>query len=594
MLHFRDIQFAQVFPVRVLHLQGESMRTVSRYLKPYAGRMSFGLTIKFVGTMMDLVLPWLLAYMIDTVVPRADVPAIYFYGAAMVFCAGIAVTFNVWANRMAARVSMQIIEKLRNDLFTRVSYLSFNGVDHFNLPSLISRLTNDTYNIHALIDKIQRLGVRAPLLVLGGITLSFTLEPALALVQLFLSPLLAAIIFGVSRKSIPIYREVQQKVEGLVRVIRENAAGVRVIKALSKTEYEKKRFADTNSSVADAEKRAGRIVAVTNPAMGLLLNLGLTLVIIIGAFRVNAGLMQPGKIIAFLSYFTIIITATLSVTKMFTIWSRGSASAQRVEEVLLYPEDLPESIRAHEEDDCHIRFDHVCFSYNGKRNNLDDISFCLHRGHTLGIIGPTGSGKTTLISLLMRFYDADSGSIRINGDLITGIPRNELAGMFGVAFQNDILLNDSLYENISFLRHIPQYEVEQAALAAQAAEFIEQFPDRYSYTVDIRGANLSGGQKQRVLIARALAGKPEILVLDDSESALDYRTTASLRAAIHKEYANTTSIIISERVSSICNADHILVLDDGRVEGSGTHSQLMETCPSYRKIAEVQMGGMPA
>ncbi|MEL7602680.1 MAG: ABC transporter ATP-binding protein [Bacillota bacterium] len=570
------------------------MRTVSHYIKPYIGRMSIGLTIKFIGTMMDLVLPWLLAYLIDTVVPQKDVPSIYLYGAAMVLCSGIAVTFNVWANRMAAQVSMQITRKLRNDLFTRVSYLSFSGVDHFNVPSLISRLTNDTYNIHALYDKMQRLGVRAPLLVLGGITLSFTLEPTLALIQLLLSPLLAAIVFVVSRKSIPIYREAQQRVEGLVRVVRENAAGVRVIKALSKTEYEKKRFAAANMAVADTEKRAGRVVAVTNPAMGLLLNLGLTLVIIVGAFRVNAGLMQPGKIIAFLSYFTIIITATLSVTKIFTLWSRGSASAQRIEEVLLYPEDLPAGERSHEEDGCHIRFDHVSFSYNGKRNNLEDISFCLKRGQTLGIIGPTGSGKTTLVSLLMRFYDADSGDIRINGDNIIGIPREELAGMFGVVFQNDVLLNDSVYENISFLRHILQEEVERAARAAQASEFIEQLSERYAYTVDIRGGNLSGGQKQRILIARALAGKPEILILDDSESALDYRTTAALRSAIRREYADTTSVIISERVSSICNADYILVLDDGRVEGSGTHSHLMETCPSYRRIAQVQMGGAPA
>ena len=553
--------------------------------------MSFGLTIKFVGTMMDLVLPWLLAYMIDSVVPRKDIPTIYFYGAAMVVCSAVAVTFNVCANRMAAKVSMQITQRLRYDLFSRISYLSFSGMDQFSVPSLISRLTNDTYNIHALYDKMQRLGVRAPLLVLGGITLSFALEPTLALIQLLLSPLLCAIVWMVSRKSIPIYGEVQKRIEGLVRVVRENAAGVRVIKALSKTEYEKKRFESTNTAVADAEKRAGRVVAVTNPAMGLLLNLGLTLVIIVGAFRVNEGLMQPGKIIAFLSYFTIIITATLSVTKIFTLWSRGTASAQRIEEVLLYPDDLPTGKRDHQEDDCHIRFDHVSFSYNGKRNNLNDISFCLKRGETLGIIGPTGCGKTTLISLLMRFYDANSGSIRINGDRIEGIPREDLTAMFGVAFQNDVLLNDTIYENISFLRHIPLETVKQAAQAAQAAEFIDDLPDRYQYTVDIRGANLSGGQKQRILIARALAGNPDILILDDSESALDYRTTAALRAAIRKDHTDTTSIIISERVSSICNADYILVLDDGCIEGAGTHSHLMDTCPSYRKIAQVQMGG---
>ena len=567
------------------------MHIARQYLKPYIGRMSFGLLIKFTGTMMDLILPLLLAYVIDEVVPIKDVKAVYLYGGLMMLCAGVAFSFNVWANRMAAKVSRDITQKLRFDLFTKISRLSFADMNRFALPSLISRLTNDTYNIHTLLDRMQRLGVRTPLLIAGGITLSFTMEPTMALIQLLMTPALIILVRWVYKRSTPLYREAQQKIEGLVRILRENAVGVRVIKALSKTDYEKQRFAKVNESVTDIEKKAGRVVAATNPMMSLILNIGLMLVIIVGAYRVQAGLMQVGKIIAFLSYYTIVINAALSITKMFAIWSRGSASMFRVEEILLKSETTTAGGRAHVDDACHIRFDDVSFSYNGKQNDLSNISFCVKRGQTLGIIGPTGSGKTTLISLLMRLYDVQSGSIRIDGDLISGIPQSELSGRFGVVFQNDVLLNDSVYENISFMRNIPQAEVEKAARAAQAEEFILGLVDGYSHMVDIRGANLSGGQKQRLLIARALAGNPEILVLDDAESALDYRTDALLRNAISSEYSDTTTVIISERISSVCNADHILVLADGHVEGAGTHRHLMDTCESYRKIAQVQMGG---
>ncbi|MDL2259010.1 ABC transporter ATP-binding protein/permease, partial [Eubacteriales bacterium OttesenSCG-928-K08] len=270
------------------------------------------------------------------------------------------------------------------------------------------------------------------------------------------------------------------------------------------------------------------------------------------------------------------------------------ASAQRIAQVLNTPIEVTLGERDKISTGAHIQMENVTFSYSGATNQIENISFSLNRGQTLGIIGPTGSGKTTIINLLMRFYDVSSGSIRINGERIGGLPPQELRRYFGAAFQNDVFLNDTVYENISFLRGLENDQVERAAKAAQIHDFILTMPDGYQSQLDIRGANLSGGQKQRILIARALAGAPEILVLDDSQSALDYKTDAQLRKTIHEEYSQTTTIIVSQRVSAIKNADVILLLQGGRVEGMGTHEELMQTCESYKKIAKVQMGGVPA
>lgn len=567
------------------------MRTIFRYMRPYALRMGAGLTIKLFGTVMDLVLPWALAYTIDTIVPTGSVPDVYRCGAFMVVCAVIAVTFNISANRMAASVSAYIIRTLRHDLFRRITALSFRQSDRFSVPSLVSRLSTDTYNVHQMIDRTQRMGVRAPMLLLGGLIMTFALEPSLAVILLIACPLLAGVVVFVSRKGIPLYTTVQRAVEGLVRTVRENAAGVRVIKALSKSEYERTRFDRANRGVAEAEKRAGRVMAISNPVVSFLLNAGLMAVILVGAMRVDAGLMQPGVIIAFLSYFTIILNATLSITRIFVLWSRGTASAKRIEEVLLAPETQqvlpPDAV----ESPYHIEFDCVSFSYNGRRDNLSDVSFRLRRGETLGIFGPTGAGKTTLVLLLMRFYDADAGTIRIDGEDVRTIDKQRLRGMFGAVFQNDVLLADSVYENISFLRDLPMADVLAAADTAQAADFIAGLPQGYDTPLDIRGQNLSGGQRQRILIARALAGRPEILILDDAESALDYRTDAAFRRSLRRAHENTTTVVISERVSALMHASCILVLDEGRITHMGTHDELMACCPGYRRIAEVQMGG---
>ena len=554
--------------------------------------MSLGLLIKFIGTIMDLLLPWILATTIDHVVPTKSIPAILLWGGMMVVCSVVALVANIVANRMASRVARDTTRRIRHDLFDKIVRLSCRQVDGFSVPSLEARLTSDTYNIHQMIGMMQRLGVRAPILLLGGVLVTLTLEPVLTLVLLAVLPLIGFVIWRISKKGIPLYGELQKAVDRLIRSVREKASGIRVIKALSKEAYEKERFAAVNQEVVDRETHAAVTMAASNPLMNLFLNLGLTLVIVAGAYRVNDGLTQPGTIIAFLTYFTIILNAMLSITRMFVLYSKGSASAGRIAQVLDTPEDLlllPEDRR---ETGAHIAFEHVSFSYNKNRNALTDIHFSLARGETLGIIGGTGSGKSTLAALLMRLYDPDQGVIRINGINVASLPPEELHTRFGVVFQNDFLMEDTIAGNISFGRGLSEEDIAAAAAYAQAESFIEELEDGYAHRLTARGTNLSGGQKQRVLIARALAARPEILILDDASSALDYRTDARLRRAVGEHFEQPTTIVVAQRVSSVRQADHILVLEEGRMLGFGTHEELMDSCASYREIAESQMGGM--
>ena len=551
--------------------------------------MTLQFLIKFVGTIVELFLPWMLSVILDKAVPSGDIRQIALWGGLMILASTLALACNIVANRMSTRISRNFTVVLRHDLFDKVTRLSCADTDRFTTPSLISRLTSDTYNVHNLVDRMQRLGIRAPIILLGGVIMTLSLEPVLTLTLLAVLPLLSWIVWYVSKKGIPLYAQTQTASDALVRKIQENMTGVRVIKALSKSEYEKGRFDEINRMAAERERRAGNLVALTNPAMNLLLNVGLTLVIVVGAFRVNAGITLPGTIVAFLSYFMMILNALMMVSRIFMLMSKGAASAARIEEVLGSPDPLDRQTPDHEETDAVVEFRHVSFSYNKIHDDLRDIDFSLRRGETLGIIGPTGSGKTTILSLLLRFYDPDSGEIRIGGDRLQGIPPEVLHARFGVVFQNDFLFADSIRENIDFGRGLESERIEKAVKTAQAG-FIAEKEGGLDHPLTVKGANLSGGQKQRVLIARALAAHPDILLLDDCSSALDYKTDAALRRALDREYGDTTSIIVTQRVSTIKNADKILFLNEGRVLGLGTHKELLATCDSYREIYEVQMG----
>ena len=497
--------------------------------------------------------------------------------------------------RMAARVARNVSEAVRHDLFDKTMRLSSSQVDKFTVPSLESRLTSDTYNFHHFIGMMQRMGVRAPMLLFGGLAITMIVDWRLSAVMFSILPFIGIAVWFISRRGVPLYTQVQKSVDGMTRVVREDAQGIRVIKALSKTEYERERYDKVNRRLVEDEKKAGITMALSNPLMTFFMNLGIVAVILVGAFLVDGGLSKPGKILTFMQYFTLISQAMMSVTRIFVMYTKSSASAKRISEVLQCGEELAIGSTADyptraDGSEGYITFDKVNFSYNKTKNNLSNISFRLPRGGTLGIIGATGSGKTTLISLLMRLYDVDSGSIRIGGRDVRTIPTDELHSKFGVAMQHDFLYADTIEENIDFGRNLAHENIERAAKMAQA-DFIEKFEDGWQHMLTSKGTNVSGGQKQRLLISRALAGQPDILILDDSSSALDYKTDAALRRAIAEGCDDMTVIVVAQRISSVMNSDIIIVLDEGEIIGMGDHDSLMKDCQVYREISMSQMGG---
>ena len=559
--------------------------------------------IKLFGAVLELFIPYFMEIILDDVVPTGDLIPIFRYGGLMFLCAAGCLTANVGANRMSAISSGKITRKLRYDLFEKLEHLSARQMDALTVSSAESRLTSDTYNINQLLARMQRLGIRAPILLLGGVLMMLSMDPALSLVLIFMLPFIGIIVYAVTRKSVPLYKEEQHVLDSVVRVLQENITGVRVIKALSKTDYEKERFNNVNNELTRIDQKAEMITAITNPSTSLILNLGLALVVLAGAFRVNSGNSQSGIIIAFLQYFVMILNAMLGITKIFVMWSKGEASAHRVADVLSMSEDLAQidntgkekmSIKESEilQDTApaHIEFRNVTFSYTGIGADLDHLNFKLMRGESLGILGETGAGKSTILNLLMRFYDPQEGTVLIDGRDVRSFSHDELRSKFGVVFQNDFVMEGTVGDNIRFFRPIDEKTVHKASEDAQAAEFIAARGEGLKAPVVVRGNNLSGGQKQRLLISRALASRPEILLLDDASSALDYRTDALLRKALHKNYNDTTTILVAQRVSSIRGCTHILVLSDGRTVGYGSHEELMQTCDEYRIIAQSQMG----
>ena len=566
------------------------MEKLGNYLRPHWWFIVLTMFIKLLGAAAELTIPYLMEIILDYKVPAGSRRDIFLFGGLMLLCAAACLGFNVIANRMSAVSSGKITRAIRHDLFAKLMGFSPRQMDSITTSSAVSRLTSDTYNINQLLARTQRLGIRAPILLLGGIAMMVSMDGLLSLVLIALLPVIGIVVYYVTRISVPLYTRQQSVLDRMVGTVQENITGIRVIKALSKTDYEKERFQKVNQDLTDVDRKAGSVSAITNPASTLVLNLGLTLVVVVGAYRVNGGAVRSGVIVAFLQYFTMILNAMLGITRIFVMFSKGQASAKRVASVLEAPEDLavlPET--GPETGAPHIAFRDVTFSYNGREPDLMHVSFSLEHGQTLGIIGATGSGKTTLLQLLLRLYDPDSGTILIDGRDIRTIAPEVLRKKFGVVFQNDFVAEGTAGDNIRFFRPVDNDAMAAAAECAQA-DFLRERTEGMEQPVQVRGNNLSGGQKQRLLIARALAANPEILILDDASSALDYATDARLRQALHRNYHDTTTVLVAQRVSSLRHADWILVLDDGRVIGSGTHEALMEHCPEYRSIAMTQMG----
>ena len=588
------------------------MKAILPYLKKRRWLIAAVMLVKLIGTLGELLIPSVLEYLIDTVAPTRQRGLVFLWGGAMIALAVFVRAVNVTANRMSVRVARESTFEIRRDLFHASLNLSGGQMDAFGLPSITSRMTSDSYNVQSFIQASQTIGIRAPFMLMGGILITLLMDRGLAAILCVMAPVLIALVIGISMRGIPLYDKVQQGLDDMVRVMRENITGIRVVKALSKEDYEMRRFRAVNETAAARDIRAGIVMALPGPIVTLFLNVGLTLVVVFGARRVNAGVTQPGVILAFLTYFNMIMMGVMGLNRIFMMMSKANASAKRIAAVIDAPEALPpipEVEAAHTDREGFLVFDHVSFNYDGdagqggqgsddttrfagssRQKALNDIDFAVKKGGSLGIIGATGSGKTTIVNLLMRFYDPQQGHVFVDGRDVRTYEKDELHRKFGVVFQNDVVFVDSVRGNIDFGRNVSEDAVCRAAGDAMAAEFVEAYEDGYDHRAAIQGANFSGGQRQRLLIARALAADPEILILDDASSALDYRTDAALRKAIREHHSRATTLVIAQRVSSIMALDSILVLDEGRMIGCGTHEQLLETCPVYRDIYQSQMG----
>ena len=631
-------------------------------MKKHWKLVALAILIKFLGSVSELSLPYILEYIIDEIVPSGNLTRVLLWGSLMFVTALVFRALNVIANKRAIDNAHKISYEIRQALFEKTMNLTGTQFDALTLPSLISRMTSDSYNVQAFAAQLQSLCVRSPMMLLGGLIMTMFMDFKLSLILLLMMPILIMVIYFISSRGIPMYTKVQKKLDVVVRIMRENITGIRVVKALSKEDFEKRRFAESNQELTKSDVAAATVMAMPGPVIQFLLNIGLSIVVFVGAYRVNLGEIKPGVILAFLTYFNMITMGVMGLSRIFTTMSKASASANRIAEVLaMDTEELPTENDAAPDNTKHlrsdgsadimsaavtdsrnkkdinntqesakeacIRFEHVSFSYGkldaeenaisaianqkkrgnskgdevqtvadfggeGREKALSDISFTMKRGETLGIIGPTGCGKSTIVNLLMRFYEADEGSIVIDGKPVAAYKKDELRRKFGTVFQNDMIFQNTLYENIDFERKLNPVDIRGAVEDACAAEYVDSLKQGLQYEATIKGANLSGGQKQRMFVARALAGNPEILILDDSSSALDYKTDAAMRKAILEHHPDCTLILIAQRVSSVMNMDKILVLDNGKCIGYGTHDELLLSCKDYRETYEVQMGAM--
>ena len=565
------------------------MKRILNYFKPNIFRVILCLFIKITGVILELFIPIVLSYILDVVVVTGTIIHIALYGLLMILLSAGGFIGNCKANQIAASLARNVTINLRKDLFTKIMSLSAEQIDEVTMPSLVARMSSDTYNIHQMCGMILRLGVRAPMLLIGGTIATLFLDPMLTVIMIMILPLVAIVLYITSKIGIPLYSSVQTSIDKMVLTLRENMSGARVIKALSKEDYEKERFNKVNQEVMKYELKSSNTMTTLNPMINIILNFGLILVLVAGAMRVNSGVILPAKVLAFSTFFTMILNALIALNRMITVISKAYASSKRIDYIF----DLGCDLKKEEKDGTSksfIEFRNVSFSYLGIHNNLSNISFKLNKGETLGIIGSTGSGKSTIINLLLRLYDVNEGAIYLNGKDVRNYSLHKLKSYFGTALQYDTLFADNIYNNVDFYRNLPKKNIVKAIDNAQA-KFVNELEEKDKTILTAKGTNLSGGQRQRLIIARALASNPKVLILDDASSALDYKTDASLRKAIKTNYDKTTQIIISARVSSIMHADKIIVLENGVINGYGTHIELLNTNDIYKEIYDSQLGG---
>ncbi|KAB7704087.1 ATP-binding cassette domain-containing protein [Bacillus aerolatus] len=546
----------------------------------------------FVQSMSDLFLPTLMADIIDKGVVVGDAPYIWKIGGLMLLVSALGAAASVIASYYSSKAAMGLGRDVRRKVFNHVEKFSLQEFDEVGTASLITRTTNDITQVQQVVIMMLRMVISAPIMLVGGIIMAVSKDAKLSLVIVIAMPVLIGAILLIVRKGVPLFQTVQKRLDRLNLVLRENLTGIRVIRAFNRETEEKVRLQQANKELTDVSIKVNKIMAFMMPVMMLVMNLTVVGVIWFGGIRIDNGGMQIGDLMAFIQYVMQIMFALVMASMMFVMVPRAAVSAKRINEVLdMEPVFQDEGTAKADRERGTLEFDHVTFSYPGAEEPaLSDISFTARPGEVTAIIGGTGSGKSTLVHLIPRFYDISSGAIRVNGVDIRAASQEEVRSKIGFVPQKATLFTGTIADNIRFgKQNATQDEVEQAARVAQAEDFISKMKDGYNAEIEQGGSNLSGGQKQRLSIARALIRKPDLYIFDDSFSALDFKTDAKLRAALKEETKDATVLLVAQRVSTVIDADRIIVLDKGHIAGMGTHEELLKTNDVYREIVESQL-----
>lgn len=562
-------------------------------LKAYRITIVAIFVLVFLQSLANLYLPTLIADIVNNGIVKGDTNYILRVGGIMLLVTILGTICAVVGSFYSARVAIGFGRQIRGKLFNHVSSFSLHEFDRVSTASLITRTTNDTTQVQMVLIIILNMMISAPLILIGGLILAYGQDAVLTLVLLAVIPILVAMIILIMRTAIPLFRTLQLKLDRLNLILDEGLSGVRVIRAFDRIDHEQERFDVANSDLKNVAIRVNRIVAFMMPMMMLVFNITAIAILWFGSIRINNGDMQIGALIAFLQYSIQILFSLLMLSMMFIMLPRAAASADRINEVLAIEPEINDAgtVKDTDTEQGYVTFQHVTFSYPGAEEPaINDISFSARPGQVTAIIGGTGSGKSTLLSLIPRFYDVDSGSVLVDSVDVRDMSQEHLREKIGFVPQKAVLFSGTIAQNIRYGKEDATYEaVMHAAEIAQATEFIDEMPDGFDSVIAQGGMNVSGGQKQRLSIARALVRKPEIYLFDDSFSALDFKTDARLRTALKKETLNATVFIVSQRVSTVMDADQIIVLDDGHIAGIGNHRELMETSEIYREIVSSQL-----
>ncbi|MGV3465056.1 MAG: ABC transporter ATP-binding protein [Heyndrickxia sp.] len=569
------------------------MLRLFRLLKPYRLLIGLVIILVFLRSMSDLYLPSLMGDIVDKGVVLGDEPYILKIGGWMLLIAGIGAICSIAASFYSSKVASNFGKNLRTKVFTHVESFSLNEFDQVGTASLITRTTNDINQVQQVLIMMMRMMVMAPLMCIGGIIMAVSRDAKLSLVLVVSMPVLFIAIILVQRKGIPLFKAMQKKLDKLNLVLRENLTGIRVIRSFNRIDYEKKRFDDANADLTQTAIKVNKIMATLMPIMMLVLNFSTIAIIWFGGIRIDHGNMQVGDLMAFIQYAMQIMFSLIMLSMMFIMIPRASVSAVRINEVLDIKPNIVDAENVQEATGKrgYIEFQNVTFSYPGAENPaISNISFKANPGMVTAIIGGTGAGKSTLISLIPRFYDVNEGIVLVDDVDVRNMSQEHLREKIGFVPQKAVLFTGTISDNICYgNENATDDDIKHAAEIAQATEFISELKDGFESVMAQGGSNVSGGQKQRLSIARALVRKPEIYIFDDSFSALDFKTDAKLRAELKKETDNATVLIVAQRVSTVMDADQIIVLDQGKMAGIGTHKELMETCEVYREIVSSQL-----